>query len=270
MIRRAIQSLLTALSLVLPNLTAEAAPYRTVDAIEHAQFIDALKLDGELFHVQGVALESQNIWVTSVDRKNRKGYLHEFDRATGKFLRRLELTDGVRYHPGGISIHDRSIWVPVAEIEQNSTTVLEEIDANSLQILRKIHVADHLGCVASSGRNLVAGNWNSTLLYIFDLNNEAQVRIVPNPSLTRYQDMKFVDGQIVAGGSLTQRSGTIDWIDWPSMALTRTLQTGATNSASRFGRSRSYTGEGMTIEGRELYVIPEDGPSRMFHFRLDG
>jgi hypothetical protein len=25
----------------------------------------------------------------------------------------------------------------------------------------------------------------------------------------------------------------------------------------------------MTLQGRELYVLPEDGPSRLFHFRLD-
>jgi hypothetical protein len=25
----------------------------------------------------------------------------------------------------------------------------------------------------------------------------------------------------------------------------------------------------MAIEGRDLYLVPEDGPSRMFHFRLD-
>ncbi|WP_343520632.1 hypothetical protein [Sphingomonas sp.] len=25
----------------------------------------------------------------------------------------------------------------------------------------------------------------------------------------------------------------------------------------------------MAIEGRDLHLVPEDGPSRMFHFRLD-
>ncbi len=26
---------------------------------------------------------------------------------------------------------------------------------------------------------------------------------------------------------------------------------------------------GTAIEGRELYVLPEDGPSRVFHYQLD-
>src|SRR5438309_4204734 len=134
---------------MLPGLTAEAAPHQSGRAIEHAQLIGALNLSGELFHVQGVELEREHIWVTSVDLQNHKGYIHEFDRATGRFERRLELTDGLRYHPGGISISGRSIWVPVAEMTPNSSTVLVEIDADTLQIRRRISVADHLGCVAA-------------------------------------------------------------------------------------------------------------------------
>lgn len=81
--------------------------------------------------------------------------------------------------------------------------------------------------------------------------------------------MKFIDGQLVASGSLSRRSGTIDWIEWPSMRLTRTLRTGATSTTKPSSRVRTYTAEGMALEGRELYVLPEDGPGRVFHFKLD-
>jgi Family of unknown function (DUF6454) len=269
MMRRAMRSSLTALVLILSSLSVAAAPDHFDGAIEQARLVGALKLEGELFHVQGLELDGRRIWVTSVDEKNRRAYIHEFDRRTGKLRRRLELTDGAKYHPGGISMSGGSIWVPVAELRPNSTTVLVEIDANSLRIRRKIHVADHLGCVAASGSTLVAGNWDSKLLYIFDLNDTARVRIVPNPSPTHYQDMKFVDGQLVAGGSLTLWSGAVDWIDWPSMELRRTLRAGAIGPVRPLGRGGPYTGEGMAIEGRDLYVVPEDGPSRLFHFRLD-
>lgn len=245
---------------------APAAP----DAIERARLLDVLKLEGQLFHVQGVELDGERIWVTSVDLKNRKGYLHEFDRATGRFVRRLELTDGARYHPGGISIHDRSIWVPVAELKRNSSTAFEEIAADTFQIRRKILVADHLGCVAASATTLIAANWNSKLIYSFDLTDQDRFQVTPNPSRTHYQDMKLVGGQLVASGSRGRRSGTIDWIDWRSMQLTQSLWAGATRRAGLFGHARPYTAEGMALEGSELYVVPEDGPSRLFHFRLDG
>lgn len=263
MIRKVTRSFLTAFSLLMLSLTAAAAQQEPAEGIEHAKLRSILKLEGELFHVQGVDLDSRHIWVTSVDVANSKGYIHQFDRATGRFLRRLELTDGARYHPGGISLHGGSIWVPVAEYKPNSSAVLEEIDMETLQLRRKIHVADHLGCVAVSDHSIVAGNWGSQWLYVFDLRSGEQVRVVPNPSGTNYQDMKFIHGQLVASGYLTPLSGAIDWIDWPSMKVVRTVRAGATD------RAQSYTGEGMTLKGRDLFVIPEDGPSRLFHFRLD-
>jgi hypothetical protein len=269
MIRKTMRSGLTALFLIVSSLSVANAPDPFDGAIEQARLVDTLQLEGELFHVQGLELDGTRIWVTSVDQKNRKGYIHEFDRATGKLRRRLELTDRAKYHPGGISLSGNSIWVPVAELRPNSAAVLIEIDSDTLKVRRKIHVADHLGCVAASDSKLVAGNWDSKLLYIFDLSDDAQVRIVPNPSRTRYQDMKFVDGHLVAGGSLTLWSGAVDWIDWPSMKLKRTLRAGAVGPIRPLGRGGPYTGEGMAIEGRDLYVVPEDGPSRLFHFRLD-
>lgn len=269
MIRKTMRSGLTGLFLIVSSLSVANAPDPLDGAIEQARLMGTLKLEGELFHVQGLELDDRRIWVTSVDQKRRKGYIHEFDRLNGKLRRRLELTDGAKYHPGGISLSGRSIWVPVAELKPDSSAVLVEIDTDTLQVRRKIHVADHLGCVAASGSNLVAGNWDSKLLYIFDLTDDAKVRIVPNPSRTRYQDMKFADDQLVAGGSLTLWSGAVDWIDWPSMKVRRTLRAGAIGPIRPLGRGGPYTGEGMAIEGSDLYVVPEDGPSRLFHFRLD-
>ena len=260
--RKKIRSVLTACSLLLLGLTAAAAQREISEPIQNAQLVDTLPLNGEMFHVQGVDLDSRHIWITSVDLTNHKGYLHEFDRHSGALLRRLELTDGPRYHPGGLSLHGGSIWVAVAEMSPNSSATLEEIDTDSFRIRRKIHVADHLGCVAVSDTMLVAGNWDSRLLYSFDPRSGKQLRVVPNPFATRYQDIKFVGGQLVASGVVTPFSGTIDWIDWPSMKLVRTERTGVTD------RARAYTGEGMTLKGRDLFLVPEDGPSRLFHFRL--
>jgi hypothetical protein len=269
MIGKLIRYGFTAMLHVLSSLSVAAAPGQFDGAVEHAHLLGALKLDGTIFHVQGLELDQRHIWVTSVDHAAHKGYIHEFDRATGKALRRLELTDGARYHPGGISVSGHSLWVPVAELKPNSSAVLVEIDTDSLQIRRKIRVADHLGCVAASPNILIAGNWDSQLLYVVDLTSGKPVRVVPNPSPTHFQDMKLVDGQLVAGGNLSWLTGTVDWIDWPTMKVTRTLRAGAIGPVRPFGRGGPFTGEGMAIEGHELYLIPEDGPSRVFHFRLD-
>ena len=269
MIRHAVRSALTMILLLLAGLTISAARDPLDGRIEHTHLLGALDLGGELFHVQGLAIEGAHVWVTSVDRATRRGYLHEFDRATGRFLRRGELTDGPRYHPGGISAGGGMIWVPVAEMRPDSSATIVALDQHTLRVRRRIRIADHLGCVAVLGRTLVAGNWDSRALYILDIDDPASLRVVPNPSRTRYQDMKFVDGQLVAGGPVSWWRGSVDWIDWPSLTLRRSLRAGAIGPIAPFGRGGALTGEGMAIDGRDLYVVPEDGPSRLFRFRLD-
>lgn len=268
MLLRSLRPALIALLAMLPAFSTAASPQLT-DGIERAQLLDTLRLDGELFHVQGLEMTATRIWVTSVDRREHRGYIHEFDRAGGRFLRRVELTDGPRYHPGGISIAGDSIWVPVAENRPDSTSQLVEIDADTLTIRRRVAFPDHLGCVAVLGHQLIAGNWDSRLLYVFDLTGQARTRVLPNPSDTHYQDMKFVGRALVAGGSRGLFSGTVDWIDWSTKTVVRTLRAGSVGPVRPFGRGGPLTGEGMTIEGRDLFVVPEDGPSRVFHFRLD-
>ncbi|HQS69048.1 MAG: hypothetical protein B7Y36_12790 [Novosphingobium sp. 28-62-57] len=267
MLAKTVRTSLGAAFLAISCLSAVAA-FPLSSLVERATLADVLQLGGNLFHVQGLALEPTRIWATSVDNTRHKAWLHEFDRATGKALRRIELTDGARYHPGGISVADGVIWVPLAEMRPNSTAVIVGIDSTTLKVRRQIAVADHLGCVAVSGRKLVAGNWDSRLLYEFDTVTGVRVKVVPNPSQTRYQDIKFVGHHLVAGGNRDWLSGTVDWIDWRSQKLVRTLKAGAIGPVRPFGRGGPLTGEGMAIEGRDLYLLPEDGPSRLFRYRL--
>ena len=266
---RLLKTTAAVLLVTLSTLSVAAVPDLIDGSIEQARPVGAKALQGELFHVQGLALEPDRIWVTSVDQQTQRGFLHEFDRRTGTLLRRIELTDGPRYHPGGISISGRSIWVPVAEMKPHSTAVLVELDADNLTVRRRIVVADHLGCVAADGKRLVAGNWDSERLYLFDLRRGTPMRSVPNPSATHYQDMKLVGGTLVASGNLTWWNGTVDWIDLATMTVRRTLRAGAIGPLKPIGRGGPLTGEGMAIEGRDLYLIPEDGPSRVLRYRID-
>lgn len=270
MIRKCLFKAAITLGLCVPGAAFAAIP-RPFDgrSIEHAHKIGSIHLDGQLFHVQGVEIDGGNVLVTSADLKHRRGYIDEFDRFSGKFVRRLELTDGIRFHPGGISISGRSIWIPISEPRPHSTSVLVEIDADTFAVRRRIAVADHLGCVAASDRQLIAGNWNSTMFYIFDLNSAGLPRTHSNPTLTRYQDIKFVGNELIASGQLGRHRGTIDWIDPASMRLIKSLRAGTLGRDWPFSHARAYTAEGMALQGRDLYLVPEDGPSRLFHFELD-
>jgi hypothetical protein len=254
------------LAIVLSSLPVAAqhtnvASPGTEHGVEGALLKDTNLLDGKLYHVQGIALDRDSIWVTSVDALNRKGYLHQFNRVTMKLERQHEVTDGPRFHPRGFSIQKDSIWIPVAEYTPHSSTVLEELDKKTLTVKRKIPVADSLGCVAVMNDRLVAGNWDTRQFYIFNKDGK-QLRIVDNPQETKYQDLKFASGTLVASGVFTHKSGAIDWLEWPSLKLIRRLKAGTDDHGVLFTR------EAMAIEGNNLYLLPEDGPSRLFHFVL--
>ena len=251
------------LSLLLSAvLWSQQAAAPVVTGVEGARLADVHVLEGTLYHVQGIALDKGHIWVTSVDAEKRRGYVHQFNRATHRFERQVDVTDGVMFHPGGLSASGDSIWVPVAEYRPDSSAVLLELDKKTLAVKRRIKVADHLGCVAVMPDGLIAGNWSSRRFYVFDREGK-QTRVIENPSANQYQDIKFVDGMLVASGNLTKKTGAIDWYAWPSMKLVRSVQAGVTD------KGRVYTAEAMALEGRDLYLLPEDGPSRLFHFVLE-
>jgi len=74
--------------------------------------------------------------------------------------------------------------------------------------------------------------------------------------------MKFAGSQLVASGLLPDGSGAIDWLEYPSLRLLRRVAMGRTS------RGIAYTNEGMTVRGNRVFLLPEDGPSRLFEFLI--
>jgi hypothetical protein len=74
--------------------------------------------------------------------------------------------------------------------------------------------------------------------------------------------MKFRSGQLVASGLLEGGQAAIDWLDVSSLKLIRRLPLGNTD------RSVPLTREGMTMFENRLWLLPEDGDSRLFIFDL--
>lgn len=220
-----------------------------------------IALDGKTFHVQGMDLDRDRLWVTSVDAADHKGYLHLFSLPSGKLIRSLEIQDGDRFHPGGISADLNSLWIPVAEYRRNSTSVVQRRDKQNLKLLFQFEVSDHIGCIAVAPGALIGGNWDGREFYVWDHKGRLTRKLV-NPTLAAYQDMKFIDGALVASGLLPGRAGAIDWLEFPSFRLLRRISAGPTD------RGVPYTNEAMTVRGGRLYLLPEDGPSRLFIFAL--
>src|SRR5262249_50354826 len=169
------------------------------------------------------------------------------------------IQDGDRFHPGGIAADGDSIWIPVAEYRANSTSIIQKRDKKSLRITFEFPVADHIGCVASIPGFVVGGNWDSRDFYVWNTSGKL-IRKVASETQNAYQDMKFDPPYLVASGVLADRSGAIDWLEWPTLHLSRRLAAGSTD------RQLPLTREGMAIHGDQLLFLPEDDHSRVFVF----
>jgi hypothetical protein len=229
--------------------------------LEDLPLLATIPLRASLDHVQGIEVEGGTLWVSSVDRAVRKGFLHEFSLGDGTPVRQVEVQRGEQYHPGGIAADTDSIWVPVAEYRKESTSTIERRAKATLETLSSFAVDDHIGCIAVSQDRIWAGNWDAQLIYEWALDGTL-LRKRENLAGTRYQDMKFVNGQLAASGLLGSE-GAIDWLEPESLALIRRIHAGTTD------RGVIYTQEGMAVKDGKLYLLPEDGPSRLFVFELN-
>jgi len=262
-----LKPILFTLLIALP-LAAQQSSLPT--SVQNTLLVEITPLDGTVYHVQGVDLDKDHIWVTSVDGEAHKAWLHEFNRKTAKLEHQIELTDGARYHAGGFSLYGNSIWIPVAEDKPHSTAVLIELDKHKLTIKRKIFVPDHIGCLAVTENTLVAGNWDSRQLYVFNMKGK-QLRVIDTPPNTSYQDIKIDGGFLVGANSPSETVGSVDWYEWPSTSsstLPQSFQPVRSLRAGITARKRILTGEGMAIKGNDLYLLPEDNPTRLFHFKV--
>jgi len=222
--------------------------------------VSVLPLQAKTAHVQGIDTDGNHLWVTSVDRASRKGFLQEFAVSDGRLERSVEIQDGHRFHPGGIAADVDSIWIPVAEYRAKSTAVIQRRNKRTLALESQYAVDDHIGCIAVTPKFLIGGNWDSRDFYFWDHQGKL-IRKVSSTTGNAYQDIKFRDGHVVGSGTLVGGRAAVDWLDL-SIGLVRRLELGKTD------RSQPYTREGMTLFQDRLWLLPEDGDSRLFQFEL--
>ena len=223
--------------------------------------VKVLALQAKTAHVQGIDTDGAHLWVTSVERATRKGYLQEFAVADGRLERTIEVQEGDRFHPGGIATDKDFIWIPVAEYRSKSSAVIQRRSKRTLAIEFQFPVPDHIGCIAVTPDFLIGGNWDSRDFYVWDHQGKL-LRKVPSTTGNGYQDLKFHSEKLVASGLLSGGRAAIDWLDVSSMSLVHRLPLGNTD------RSQPLTREGMTLFENRLWLLPEDGDSRLFVFEL--
>ena len=228
-----------------------------------AALVQTITLQADVHHVQGIVVDGDHLYVTSVDRDAHKGLLSEFSLPSGKLTRTVEIQQGDLYHPGGLDHDATSLWIPVAEYRANSRAVIQRRSKKTLELLSSFEVPDHIGALALSPESVYLVNWDARDFYNYSLAGRLLSKS-PNPNETRYQDIKFREGVVVTSGLHPKPTpgGAVEWLKPETLAATRKLDFQLTD------RGTPYNNEGMDLVGDRLYLLPEDSPSRLFAFSI--
>jgi hypothetical protein len=160
----------------------------------------------------GTATDS--LYDFSIDRSagNGRGWLFKFNEA-GELLGKVELTEGSKYHSGGIDFDGKYIWVPVAEYRPNSASNIFRVDPKTLKAEKIFSESDHIGGIVHNTHDgtLHGVSWGSRRLYSWELSTRGKVTSadwVPNPQwYIDYQDCHYQGiAYMLCGGVQTYSS----------------------------------------------------------------
>ena len=256
-------------------------------------------------HPQGLVKIGDRLFISSVEIKTptTRGAGHgNFDRDTGEGVGHLfELTldgklvadqivgEGTMYHPGGIDVDGRHIWVSVAEYRPNSRSIVYRVDPSTRQATEVFRFADHLGGIVrnTDDDTLHAVSWGSRWFYRFALDATgratnadaapATIRTANGSHYIDYQDCKYAGARrmictgiadVSRGGGPAVTLGGVDVIDLGTGKAVHQVPIGLTTPRGS-NLTRNPTFLEATPSGLRAYFVPDDDKATLYVYAIE-
>ncbi len=192
----------------------------------------------------------------------------------GTLLADLLMGEGDAYHPGGIDHAAGFIWVPVAEYRANSRSILYTIDTETLEVIERFRVDEHISLLAADpeARMLFGASWGSRRFHQWTLNSQTKqpldLAVWANPShFVDFQDSQYdAGGRIICAGISefpTADGGVFELgglgvVDFTTQQLLSQVPMPAFSSAGHVATRNPFV---LTCDaaGPLLHVAPDDG-----------
>ncbi len=239
--------------------------------------VGEILLQFDIFHPQGMAIVNGEIFVSTVeviDRAKGVGKGHVYKIAPdGTAEAHIEITDGPRYHPGGMDYDGEDLIVPVAEYRPDSTSVVYALNPATLQAKELFRLDDHLGCVIHNGDSgAYAGmSWGSMRFYQWTPSGAAM-----KPTLSRPRWVEFQDGQwlrdtnlMLCGGLRSEREqdgrtlGMLEVIEMRSLDPKQRIAVPLWETDGRPMLQNAFHCE-ATETGLRFWFLPGDGQATIY------
>ena len=140
------------------------------------ELVDEVAVRDDVGHPQGLCRWGDDWLVSTVRPGSGTGEMMVVG-ADGEVVRRVDVTDGDCFHPGGFAVDSAGgragagslgCWVAVAEYRPRSTTTVMRLDAD-LTTVESFLFDDHLGAICALGDGtLFAVSWASRRWYRLD------------------------------------------------------------------------------------------------------
>jgi len=133
-----------------------------------------IKVKGNIYHPQGMVKLKKHFFISSVsDFRNKEkgtGFLFKLNEE-GEFISKIILGSGNLFHPGGIDIFRKNLYIPISQYEPYSKNkvLLYNIVNDDIEVL--FEFKDHLGCLFVNKKYIVGLNWGGQDYYIWDRNS---------------------------------------------------------------------------------------------------
>ena len=274
-----------------------AERFKSLTAATTWKLVSQTPVQFDTYHPQGFARVGEDLFLSSVeviDRARGIGKAHLFRmRTDGSLIARIDLTDGVRYHPGGIDYDGTRVWVSVAEYRPDSTTVVFAVDVREMTVETLFTFDDHLGAIVhdADSHALIGVSWGSRKIYRWPTESGTanSVRVlnpdkphsVPNPS--HYVD--FQDAQWIPGTSLALLGGLkrfpmpndpagrfglggLELFDTKILAPVHQVPVALWDGAARPILQNPFHIETTTL-GLRGYFMPADNSSTLFEYEVE-
>jgi hypothetical protein len=226
------------------------------------RLVDEVAVRGDVGHPQGLCRWGDDWLVSTVYPATGTGEVLVV-AADGEVVRRVDVTDGERFHPGGFAVDPTEIdppgcWIAVAEYLPRSSTTVLRLDAD-LATVASFPFDDHLGaiCPLADG-TLFAVSWASRRWYRLDTAGRILDQRTTPSRWVDLQDIADVSGgiegdQVIATGvgGLSTPGGSVQLgglvaIDVAAMAILHDTPIAAWMPS---GRVATYNGAHLDGDG---------------------
>lgn len=261
--------------------------------------LPTFKIDGQpaRIHSQGLYVTERYFYVTGrLESPTKRPLLVRFLRSDPAHVEHLELNVGdinadnkLRLdHPGGFDFDGEAFWIPVAASRPHTPTAIVRVTDNDAAPLAdaKQQVAfrsdDHIGAIACDRerKQLYAANWDTETIYIFDLDGKvletiARSKVVRDDPSWRLavQDWKgLANGHVLLGAvdKSPQRSPSLSRSVVQLLSLDERNAEVTTRLDNATGTAGPMTREGLAIDDKHLYLLPDDlgNDAEIFQYEL--